>query len=174
MEPALTDILCANCGLCCRGDFFGDVELRDDQEAAGLEAMGLEIEEGDEGPLLMQPCAALCGTRCGIYPHRPECCRTFECGLLQDVGEGRVSVARGREVIAGALRMRNEVERLLESLGQTERRLPLRERCGDAFSAEGGDLEDTTKNTESAKQDQLQEAMTAFEKTIRTNFLPDG
>ena len=91
MKPSLTDTLCTRCGLCCDGSLFADVELAGGDEAAALEVMGLEIEEGDEDDdgLLLQPCGALQGKRCGIYPHRPDCCRTFECQLLQAVKPSR-------------------------------------------------------------------------------------
>lgn len=103
MSPPLTDTLCTQCGLCCDGSLFADVELAGADESAGLEAMGLEIEEDDaDGALLVQPCAALRGRRCGIYAHRPECCRTFECGLLQRVRRGALSVERAAAVIAEA------------------------------------------------------------------------
>ena len=47
--------------------------------------MGLEIDDNQaDGDLLLQPCAALQGRRCGIYVHRARRCRTFECQLLQD------------------------------------------------------------------------------------------
>jgi len=104
MKPSLPDTLCTRCGLCCDGSLFADVELASAAEAAGLEAMGLEIEDGDGDPrsLLIQPCAALKGTRCGVYEHRPGCCRTFECRLLQEVRRGAVSVEAALGKIAKA------------------------------------------------------------------------
>ena len=47
-----------------------------------MEAMGLEVDEENGHHLLLQPCRALHGTQCRIYPHRPDCCRRFECALL--------------------------------------------------------------------------------------------
>ena len=55
MKPSLTDQLCTRCGLCCDGSLFADVELAGSAEAAGLEVMGLEIEEDDtDGAVLVQ------------------------------------------------------------------------------------------------------------------------
>ena len=90
MKLSLTDILCTKCGLCCDGSLFADVELANRDEASALEVMGLDIEDDDEvdGELLLQPCAALKRKRCSIYPYRPNCCRTFECRLLQKVKRG--------------------------------------------------------------------------------------
>lgn len=135
MKPSLTDSLCTRCGLCCDGSLFADVELAGPTEAAGLEVMGLEIEEDDaDGGLLVQPCGALQGKRCGIYAHRPECCRTFECGLLQDVRRGEVNVAQATEIIVAALERVARVRKLVTALGQRDGRLPLKERYAEALA----------------------------------------
>jgi hypothetical protein len=102
MGPSLTDTLCTRCGLCCDGSLFADVELAGRIETTGLEVLGLEIDDDADGALLLQPCLALRGTRCGIYALRPECCRTFECRLLQEVRRGTVGVERARARIASA------------------------------------------------------------------------
>ena len=76
MKPSLTDALCTRCGLCCDGSLFADVELSGPTEAAGLEALGLEIEDdGNGGEVMALPCGALRGKRCSIYRRRPKCCR---------------------------------------------------------------------------------------------------
>src|SRR5215471_20618224 len=63
MPQMLTDVLCTNCGLCCDGTLFADVELVGRAEAARLEIMGMEIENEEKNVgLLSQPCAALRGT----------------------------------------------------------------------------------------------------------------
>jgi uncharacterized protein len=95
----LEAMLCTRCGLCCNGSFFADVELSGTRESAPLEALGLEIEDDN---LLIQPCGALKGTRCSIYAHRPKCCRTFECLLLQRVRAGEVSIPVALRKIAQA------------------------------------------------------------------------
>ena len=106
MKASLISSLCRQCGLCCDGSLFADVELADGEEASVMEAMGLEIEDadGDDGPLLLQPCAALKGKQCSIYAHRPDCCRSFECRLLQQVRRGAMSVRRARDTIAETLK----------------------------------------------------------------------
>ena len=92
MKPSLTDTLCTRCGLCCDGSLFAEVELASSAEASALEVMGLDIEDDNQvdARLLLQPCGALKGKRCSIYPYRPDCCRTFECRLLQEVRRGQV------------------------------------------------------------------------------------
>src|SRR3989454_8300213 len=92
MTPLLTDTLCTNCGLCCDGTLFADVELVGQAEVARLEIMGIAIDDDDANVgLLSQPCAALRGRRCCVYAHRPKCCRVFECHLLQNAQRGAVT-----------------------------------------------------------------------------------
>ena len=168
--PSLTDTLCTRCGLCCDGSLFADVELTGRAEATNLEVMGLEIDDDDAGgALLLQPCGALKGTRCSIYAHRPQCCRTFECRLLQDVRRGVVGVEQAGETIAEALKQIGRVKELMAQLGQRDRRLPLRERCAETLAREAGaDPEIRLKRAE------LEAAMSGVEQLIRKRFLGDG
>jgi len=169
MKPNPTDTLCTRCALCCDGSLFADVELAGPAESAGLEAMGLEIEEDDAGDgLLVQPCGALQGKRCGIYAHRPECCRTFECRLLKDVRRGAVGVERAGEHIAEALKRVGRVRELAAELGQRDGRLPLKERCAEALA-----LSDETGANPALnrKRAELEAEMSAVEELIRRKFL---
>jgi len=169
MKPSLTDTLCTRCGLCCDGSLFADVELAGRDEAAALEVMGLEIEDDEPGGgLLVQPCRALRGKRCGIYPHRPECCRTFECRLLQDVRRGAVAVERAGELIAEALKRVGRVRELAVELGQRDGRLPLKERCADALALAREAGAGPERNR---KRAELETAMTAVEELLQKTFL---
>lgn len=87
------------CGLCCSGTIFEDVELQNEEEANSMEVMGLEIEEEDRSFLLIQPCNALSGVRCKVYPYRPQCCRTFECYLLKNLQSGRMTSKQALKII---------------------------------------------------------------------------
>src|SRR5882672_10162398 len=172
MKPSLTDTLCTRCGLCCDGSLFADVELAGPAEAAGLEVMGLEIEDDDAGGgLLVQPCGALQGKRCGIYAHRPECCRTFECRLLQDVRRGTVGVERAGEHIAEALKHVGRVRELSGELGQRDGRLPLKERCAEALAL----VDEAGANPAlKRKRAELEAEMSAVDGLIRKRFLGGG
>ncbi len=172
MKPSLTDTLCTRCGLCCDGSLFADVELAGPAEAAGLEVMGLEIEDDDaDGGLLVQPCGALQGKRCGIYAQRPECCRTFECRLLQDVRRGAVGVARAGELITEALERVGRVRGLAAELGQRDGRLPLKERCDEALAL----ADEAGPNPAlDRKRAELEAEMSAVEGLIRKRFLGGG
>lgn len=98
-QPSLAQSVCVDCGLCCDGSIFEDVELKDVHEADSMEIMGLETEEEEGKYLLVQPCNALSGTQCGLYPHRPECCRTFECHLLNRLKAGDITKTKALSII---------------------------------------------------------------------------
>ena len=170
-EASLTDILCTRCGLCCDGSLLADVELSGPREAAALEVLGLDVEEDDGGGrLLLLPCRALEGRRCSIYPHRPECCRTFECRLLQQVGRGLVGIERAQETIADALTKIERVEALIGALGTRKRRLPLKERCLEALARS----EERKNDPESRRvREDLEAAMTSLDRLLRSAFLGD-
>jgi hypothetical protein len=151
---------------------FADVELASPAEAAGLEVMGLEIEDDDSGGrLLAQPCGALRGKRCGIYAHRPECCRTFECGLLQDVQRGAVDMERAGELIEEALKRVRRVRELAAELGQRDGRLPLKVRCAEALALADEASPNPALNR---KRAELEAEMSATERLIQKTFLGGG
>jgi Fe-S-cluster containining protein len=167
---ALTDTLCTTCGLCCDGTLFADVELGGRAEIARLEIMGMEVEnEGRNAGLLSLPCAALRGTRCGIYAHRPNCCRVFECQLLQSTQRGAVTVERALEHIADAKAQIRHVRALLDRLGNHDEDLPIKERCAETLATEGS----ATPETIEARAE-LEAAMTTLETTIWNTFLGSG
>src|SRR5262245_48946717 len=170
MTPLLTGTLCTNCGLCCDGTLFADVELVGQAEVARLEIMGMEVENEDRHiGLFSQPCAALRGTRCGIYAHRPKCCRVFECHLLQNAQRGAVTVGRAMEQIADAREQIRQVRAMLGRLGNRDESLPIKERCAETLAAEGG----TTSETIKVRAD-LEAAMATLENTIWNTFLGSG
>jgi Fe-S-cluster containining protein len=170
MTTSLTDRLCTHCALCCDGSLFADVELVGEKEAIRLEGMGLEVDDSDaEGALLVLPCRALEGKRCGIYAHRPSCCRTFECGLLQNVRRGAVGVEQAERHIADALARIGHVKRLLAELGRRDTSLPLKERVAEALADESAAGIAALK-----RRAELEAAMSAVESLISSKFLGRG
>lgn len=163
----LTDTLCTRCGLCCDGTLLGDVELTGPAEAARLEILGLDVAADDaDAELLSLPCAALRGTRCRIYAHRPQCCRTFECRLLQESARGAVTVDDALAQIAQARAQVRQVKTLLARLEPRPRCLPLAERCADAIAEASGSAPVRSRTVAA-----LEAAMAALGHTIRTTFL---
>jgi uncharacterized protein len=169
VEPSLTDTLCTRCGLCCDGSLFADVELAGRAEATRLEVLGLEIDDDDtNGELLSQPCRALQGKRCGVYAHRPECCRTFECRLLQDVRRGTVRVERAGKQIAQTLKRIGRVRKQMAHPGQRAGRLPFTESCAEALGAHASADPEACR-----KRARLEAALSLVEGSLRKTFL-DG
>jgi hypothetical protein len=164
MSSQLTDTLCTRCGLCCDGILFADVELAGPAEASRLEWLGIEVEDdGADRAVLEQPCAALDGTRCSIYPHRPACCRTFECRLLDDVRAGAVDVDHALTIIATTLEQVRAVRTMLGPM-RSGRGLPLSERVDEALAIVGGP--DATGKRAGA----LKAAMSALKQSVRKHF----
>lgn len=163
----LTDALCTRCGLCCDGTFFGDVELTGHREATRLAQLGLDVDSDDADiELLALPCAGLRGRRCGVYPDRPQCCRTFECRLLQEATQGEVTADVALERILVAHGQVARVQRLLAPLeGRGRTRLPLAERVAEALASDSRTPAARRGRTELAR------AMTALTRTIRSTFL---
>jgi hypothetical protein len=170
MAPDLTDTLCTRCGLCCDGTLFADVELSGRAEATRLAVLGLEVEDDESrGELLVQPCAALRGTRCSVYVHRPKCCRTFECALLQDARRGAVSPESARVHIAEALKLVRRGRALVAQLGEWDSKLPLAECAAEVLAGEVG-----ADRTASAKRAELAATMSELAALIRKTFLRGG
>jgi len=169
IRPSATDILCTECGLCCDGSLFSDVELCTAKEFSRLELLGVTTEEGDgdAAGLLLQPCGALKGKRCGIYDVRPNCCRTFECRLLKDVQSGRVKIASARETIAKVTREINQLRELIDDIeDQTE--LPLKEHYLEALSLIA---EQRQSAVHTQRGTELRRRMRLLEMKIKTIFL---
>lgn len=172
MATTLTDALCTRCGLCCDGTLFGDVELSGWAEAIQMEVLGLNIEDdnGEGGrAMLQQPCTALKGTVCSVYAHRPKCCRTFECKLLQDAQQGVVPVELAQQRISEALRRARRIHALLSQLGDKDKELPLKERAAAMLSRDAGSDQAIVD-----KRAELGAEMSALGKLIRKSFLGHG
>jgi Fe-S-cluster containining protein len=124
---SVEESLCTQCGLCCDGSLFADVELASRREALRVELLGVEVE--DEELLLVQPCSALVNQRCSVYQFRPGCCRTFECGVLQRVKNGLLEIDEAQKQIGETLRLVAWTKKLLP---KSTKRISLKERCQEA------------------------------------------
>jgi Fe-S-cluster containining protein len=171
MKPNLANVLCIRCGLCCDGSLFADAELVA-RETTRLEVLGVEIEDADEDEpaLLLQPCAALKRKRCSIYPHRPTCCRTFECRLLKQAESGAISVDRAKETIAHTLKEVGRLKLLIAQVGQPDERLPLRERLNEALTCLSHMTDDPQTNR---KRGDVKLAVTRVQNLLQQTFLGD-
>jgi Fe-S-cluster containining protein len=151
--------LCPNCGLCCDGTLFADVELRAGDDAKRLAKLGLTLKKkGRTKTAFAQPCACFNGTLCTIYAERPKRCRLFECGLLKKVNAGEMKAGAALKKIAKTKELVKKVEDLLKSFGADED-LALSERYAEAM----GEPVDLT----SGKADRHGQLMQAYEELMR-------
>ena len=127
--------LCPNCGLCCNGVLFADVELQPGDAAGRLGELGLSLKKKGRKLAFVQPCAGFDGRLCNIYADRPARCRTFECGLLQRVQSGDLETKTALMRIAEVLRLVKKIRRLLGSPGQRDENLALTHRYKQVMAA---------------------------------------
>ena len=132
MSVKTVEQLCLACGLCCDGTLFDHVQLKPNDDAAKLKALGLPAAATRAKiPVIRftQPCAALCADcTCRLYADRPKQCREFECGVYKDVQAGRISFATALVLVKKARRQAAGIRRLLRALGDVEEHRPLAER----------------------------------------------
>lgn len=122
--------LCLECGLCCNGVIFADVQLRRGDNAAHLRALELAFARNSKTGIqkFKQPCTAFAGCKCNIYSERPKYCREFECLLLKSVKAGEIKTNEARKVIRSALKQAETVKSLLRQLGEIDETLALNKR----------------------------------------------
>jgi hypothetical protein len=130
MNPSDANSLCQECGLCCNGVIFADVQLRPADGAARLRALGLAFTKKSKAgsDKFSQPCTAFGGCKCNIYSERPTYCREFECLLLKNVKAGGAKIGEARRVIRSALQQAENVKTLLRQLGDNDETLALSKR----------------------------------------------
>ena len=122
------DQLCPNCGLCCNGVLFADVELQPGDNAGRLMDLGLLLKKKGLQRVFAQPCRCFDGKLCKIYADRPKRCRTFECGLLKRVQAGELSAIAALKQIAVAQEQADKVRQLLRRFGDAGEQLALTKR----------------------------------------------
>ena len=126
--------LCPNCGLCCNGVLFADVELQKGDNAGRLIDLGMSLKKKGMKRAFVQPCRCFDGKLCQIYADRPKRCATFECGLLKRVQSGAMPAPAALKRIADAKKFVEKVRRLLRRLGDNEEQLALTKRYSRMMS----------------------------------------
>ena len=159
--------LCPNCGLCCDGTLFADVELRKGDEAKRLEKFGLEIfQKTKTKPAFTQPCACFDGEFCKIYNNRPQRCRTFECRLLKKVSANEMTANAALKKISAAKQKAEKIRELLRQSGNENESLALTHRYAEVMSAPMDLAKDDSK-----LRGELLPAMNDLMQLLRRDFL---
>jgi len=160
--------LCPNCGLCCNGVLFADVELRAGDDAGRLRELGLSLAKKGSKLAFAQPCACFDDKLCRIYADRPKRCRTFECGLLKRVAADELVANAALKTISAAKIQAEKVRDLLRQLGQNDERIAMTKRYAQAMSAPI-DLSDHESDTE--RRGELMLAVDELMQQLQRNFL---
>lgn len=130
------DKLCQNCGLCCDGTLFADVELRLGDDAKRLGKLGLSVKKkGRVKIAFAQPCACFDGKLCKIYAERPRRCQLFECGLLKKVNAGEMKSSAALKRISRAKALISQVQELLKAFEGDDAGAALSERYTRAMGS---------------------------------------
>lgn len=167
-QPDAIAQLCPNCGLCCNGALFADVELRAGDDAGRLAELGLALGMKGVRRAFAQPCAGFDGKLCRIYSDRPRRCRTFECGLLKRVQAGQLAPAPALKTIAQTKTRVEHVRKLLRQLGQRDEQLAMTKRYAAAMSAPI-DLADAEEDSE--RRGELMLAVDDLMRRLQHDFL---
>jgi Fe-S-cluster containining protein len=118
--------ICTECGLCCSGVLFVDVQLQGDKERQSLCDMGVELEEHDQQSYLVQPCACLKDkNHCRIYDKRPSMCASFDCRLIQRFVNQEIDQTECCSTIQQAIEHLQAVKAILNKLGNNDEDVPL-------------------------------------------------
>ena len=132
MNRRESNSLCLECGLCCNGAIFADVQLQPGDDPGRLQSLGLKFVANRKSQIVnrkfAQPCAAFAGCKCTVYSERPTYCREFECLLLKSVKTGQAKPAEAIRTIQAALRRVKKVKRLLQQLGDADDTIALSKR----------------------------------------------
>ncbi|MCL4787017.1 MAG: YkgJ family cysteine cluster protein [Verrucomicrobia bacterium] len=163
--------LCPNCGLCCNGVLFGDVELQRGDNPKRLTEQGLNLFRKSRKTCFRQPCACFDGKWCQVYADRPNRCRTFECRLLKQVQAGAVTATAALRNIAEARRATEQVRRLVRELGHTDESVPLNRRYA-ALAAQPIDLATDEERVE--RRSELMLAVGRLVRILERDFLGQG
>lgn len=95
--------LCLSCGICCTGVLHPSAHLRH-EELELAAALGLKVLDPtgeDPDPYFELGCHHFQG-RCSVFPHRPRVCGDYQCRLLTDYLEERITLEEGLAVVREA------------------------------------------------------------------------
>ena len=130
------DQLCPQCGLCCDGALFADVELRTGDDAKRLAKLGLSVKKKGRVKLAFaQPCACFDGALCTVYSERPKHCRLFKCDLLKKVQAGEMKTSEALKKISKAKALIGKVYDLLATFEGDNEDAALLERYARAMGS---------------------------------------
>lgn len=160
--------LCPQCGLCCNGVIFGDVELQRGDSKKVLAAAGIEFFRKGRKTAFSQPCVCLQRGLCTIYNQRPQRCATFDCGLLKRVQGRKITINAALQKISATKKRAEAVTKLVRELGNHDENKSLDQRYA-AVIAEPIDMAADEKDH--ARRGQLLTAVSRLVEALERDFL---
>lgn len=160
--------LCPQCGLCCNGVLFGDVELQRGDNQKLLTQEGVTLFRKGRKTAFAQPCSLYVDGLCRIYENRPRRCATFVCGLLKRVQTGETAPAAALKKIATAKRHVAQVTKLVRQLGNHDEGAPLNQRYA-AIMAQPIDL--AADEAEIERRGALMRSVARLAESLERDFL---
>ena len=91
--------LCMACGLCCDGTLFKTVPVNPAERLLGLKTRGVQIHIEGERRCLLLPCTAYENCVCKVYTERPKRCTTYQCKLLKQCLNDKITWDEAAEVV---------------------------------------------------------------------------
>lgn len=87
--------LCQSYGLCCTGVLHPHTVV-DEDEVELANRLGLQLKRLNNGRLsFQQPCSCFQEGKCSVYTDRPRVCQRYQCKVLKEYVEGRITLAQG-------------------------------------------------------------------------------
>ncbi len=118
--------LCQNCGLCCDGTLFDSVTFHPQDALKPLQIAGFSFQQKEKEQYFLQPCAAHKNQSCTIYEHRPKVCREFQCKLLLQLQNGKISLEKAKTIVVETVRQRDELLAAMQAVIELPRNLSLK------------------------------------------------
>jgi uncharacterized protein len=164
VTPNTSASLCGECGMCCDGVLFHQVELQPGDHPRRLASFGLKLRRKKGVEFFLQPCSAHratpTGCSCAIYEDRPARCRLFSCQQLLGVSSGAITEASALSKIREVRRLITTVHELMDQVGETNPNRGLAHRVANAL---------TTKER-TTLHDNLESSMKALEEILEKDF----
>ena len=126
--------LCVSCGMCCDGTLFAYAKAEAD-EAAKLDAYGLERLFVRGKPRFRLGCRHLSCGSCTIYEDRFTICRSFRCALLRRYDAGEISLEDAMETVETAKKLLANVLEQAPDAAHFSERESIRRRAAQWASA---------------------------------------
>ena len=102
-------ILCRSCGMCCRGAFFVNIKISENEITPLNQTTNLKPFARKNKFYSPQPCPELGTHGCSIYDRRPIDCKNYECQLLDCLKSGIKSLD---ECLSDVHLLRNKYDEL--------------------------------------------------------------